>query len=230
MKKKFVEDWHTAQPASRKGFSRFVRSLFDNVLKGLIVVSPVVITVYALGWAFALVDDILPNVLQFVVNIFNPSRRVQVPHFFGLGVVVFVLALAGVGYFSSFFVFNRLLRLLDSRLLATSGVKVPYAFAKDLIKTFKNDGRTFTQPVLFSTDEKQEVWRMGFITSEELSRLGIAEDWVTVYVPMSFSVAGQVYIVDKKRIRLLPEGHAADTMKFLISGGISTTRESTGKD
>ena len=66
------------------------------------------------------------------------------------------------------------------------------------------------------------MWRVGFITQEDMSSFGM-ENYVAVYLPMAYSVAGNVYIVSKERIRPLSSIGAAQSMKFAVSGGVTQT-------
>lgn len=52
------------------------------------------------------------------------------------------------------------------------------------------------------------------------------KDYVAVYVPMSYSISGNVYLVPSNRIKSL-EGHVtgSEAMKFAISGGVTKLEE-----
>ena len=52
------------------------------------------------------------------------------------------------------------------------------------------------------------------------------KDYVAVYVPMSYSISGNVYLIPGSRIKSL-EGHltASEAMKFAISGGVTKVEE-----
>jgi uncharacterized membrane protein len=56
------------------------------------------------------------------------------------------------------------------------------------------------------------------------------KDYVAVYLPMAYSVAGNVYIIPKERIKFLPGISAADAMKFAVSGGVTQSDEDDGKN
>ena len=43
---------------------------------------------------------------------------------------------------------------------------------------------------------------------------------VTVYVPQSYAVAGQLFFVKQDRIKPLTDVAASDALKFAISGGV----------
>jgi uncharacterized membrane protein len=52
------------------------------------------------------------------------------------------------------------------------------------------------------------------------------KEYVSVYIPMSYSIAGNVYLVPRNRIKEIEGGiSAAEAMKFTISGGVTTVEE-----
>jgi uncharacterized membrane protein len=73
--------------------------------------------------------------------------------------------------------------------------------------------------VLANVDDN-DVWRFGFITREDMEEFDL-KDYVTVYIPMAYSVAGNVYVIPKSRVKPITNISAAQTMKFAVSGGIT---------
>jgi len=67
-----------------------------------------------------------------------------------------------------------------------------------------------------------DIWRVGFITQDDMSIFGMP-DYVAVYLPMAYSVAGNVYIVPKHKVRAITAISATETMKFAVSGGVTQT-------
>lgn len=179
-------------------------------LQGLLILGPVSITVYFIYVVFASID----NILRPVINI---------P---GIGFVIIIGFIILTGYLSSFFVMGRLLSVLDKFLEKTPGVKLFYSFVRDFFEAFAGNKKKFTNNVLACVDDS-DVWRVGFITQEDMGSFGM-EDYVAVYLPMAYSVAGNVYIVSKERVKPIPNISAAQSMKFAVSGGVTeTATEST---
>ena len=116
---------------------------------------------------------------------------------------------------------ERLLSVLDRFLERAPGVKLLYSFVKDFFEAFAGNKKKFTHNVLACVDDT-DVWRVGFITQEDMSGFGM-ENYVAVYLPMSYSVAGNVYIVPKERIKPIPHVSATQSMKFAVSGGVTQT-------
>lgn len=174
-------------------------------LQGLLILGPVSITLYFIYLVFDKIDGLL-----------RPA--INIP---GLGFIIIIAFIILVGYVSSFFVMERLLSVLDRFLEKAPGVKLLYSFIKDFFEAFAGNKKKFTHNVLACVDDT-DVWRVGFITQEDMSSFGM-ENYVAVYLPMSYSVAGNVYIISKERVRPMHNVSATQSMKFAVSGGVTQT-------
>lgn len=174
-------------------------------LQGLLILGPVSITLYFIYLVFDKIDGLL-----------RPA--INIP---GLGFIIIIAFIILVGYVSSFFVMERLLSVLDRFLEKAPGIKLLYSFVKDFFEAFAGNKKKFTHNVLACVDDT-DVWRVGFITQEDMSSFGM-ENYVAVYLPMSYSVAGNVYIISKERVRPMHNVSATQSMKFAVSGGVTQT-------
>lgn len=197
----------------RKWFSK----LLQFFLQGLIILAPIVITIWALTSLFNFVDRILPDALE---RIFPQISSYYLP---GMGLIVAILIIFLVGYVSSSFVVGKLVELFDNILQKTPGIKIIYSTVKDFFEAFAGNKRKFDKAVLVCVDVV-DVWQIGFITHEELHEFGLHE-YVAVYVPQSYAFTGRLYFVKKDRIKMIPDIGSADAMKFAISGGVTTIDE-----
>jgi len=183
------------------------QKLIQYFLQGLLILGPATITVYAIYIVFDKIDSILRPVIN-------------IP---GIGFITIIGFILLVGYLSSFFMMSRILSVIDKLLDRTPGIKLFYSFIKDFFEAFAGSKKKFTNSVLANV-ENNNVWRVGFITQQDMSRFQLV-DFVAVYVPMSYSVAGNVYIVPKERVRAITNISAAQTMKFAMSGGVTEVIE-----
>lgn len=179
--------------------------LIQYFLQGLLILGPVSITIYFIYIIFDKIDSIL-----------RPA--INIP---GLGFIIIIAFIIITGYLSSFFVMGRLLSVLDKFLERTPGVKLFYSFIRDFFEAFAGNKKKFTNNVLACVDDT-DVWRVGFITQEDMSSFGM-ENYVAVYLPMAYSVAGNVYIIPKERVKPIQNISAAQSMKFAVSGGVTDT-------
>lgn len=173
-------------------------------LQGLLILGPVSITIYFIYLVFDKIDSIL-----------RPA--INIP---GLGFVIIIVFILMVGYLSSFFVMGRILSVFNKLLEKTPGIKLLYSFLRDFFEAFAGSKKKFTHSVLANVDDT-DIWRVGFVTQEDMSIFGM-ENYLAVYLPMAYSVAGNVYIVPKEKVRPITSISATQTMKFAVSGGVTT--------
>lgn len=142
----------------------------------------------------------------------------------GLGFVLVIVLVLFVGYISSSFIISRMVDAFDKVLEKTPGIKFIYSTIKDFFEAFAGEKKKFTQNVLANVDNN-DVWRVGFITQENMEEFGLT-GYVAVYIPMSYSVAGNVYVIPKSRTKPITNISAAQTMKFAVSGGVTDVLDS----
>jgi uncharacterized membrane protein len=201
-----------------------LRRLFQYFLQGLIILAPIIITIYAVTALFNFIDNILPDVVGRIfphwVGSDEQGKPVKIP---GIGFIILILTVVFVGYISSSFVVGRLVELFDTILERTPGIKIIYSTVKDFFEAFAGNKRKFDKAVLVSVQDR-EVWQIGFITQHELQQFGL-EEHVAVYVPKAYAFTGGLYFLKKERVRLLTDISSADAMKFAISGGVTQIDE-----
>ncbi len=193
------------------------KKLLQYFLQGLLILGPVTITAYFIYWAVTGIDSMLP-----IFTYTDAQGQVRVQNY-GIGFVVIIAVLIIIGYFSSFFITSRFLSFFNNLLEKTPGIKHIYGPTRDFFEAFAGDNKKFTRHVLANIDDN-DVWRFGFITREDMHEFGF-QDYVTVYIPMAYSVAGNVYVIPRNRVKLIENISASQTMKFAVSGGVTDIDE-----
>ncbi len=193
------------------------KKLLQYFLQGMLILAPVAITIYTIFSVVSTVDAWLP--------IFRTKDQFGVMHVhnYGLGFLIIIAVVIIIGYFSSFFITGRIVSFMDKLIEKTPGLKHIYGTTKDFFEAFAGDKKKFTLNVLANVDDK-DVWRLGFITKEDMSDFGL-DGFVAVYIPTSYSVAGNVYIIPKERVKKIDKISSAQTMKFAVSGGVTDLTE-----
>ena len=209
------------QKVRRKQFFSYLAQLF---FQGVIVLAPIGITVWVIVSLFNWVDNFLPNILNSLFPIRFASVNGQIPKVTGLGFVVVISLVLIVGWLSSLYFMEKLVSVFDKVLERTPGIKIIYSSVKDFLEAFAGNKKKFDEPVLVNIDS-QDVWRIGFITQENSAHFGM-DNYLTVYVPHSYAISGITYILPASKIKKLPKGiSAAEAMKYVVSGGVTTVDE-----
>jgi uncharacterized membrane protein len=189
---------------------RFFKTLVKYFLQGLFYVVPIGVTVYLIVWLVVKIDGII---------------NLDIP---GLGLIAILIGITLIGFLGSHF-FVSYLRPLDRAMEKTPLIKLVYTSMKDLMNAFVGKKKQFKTPVLVKMGEGLDVERMGFITKDNLSEMGISTDKVAVYFPFSYGINGQVMIIPKKNIRII-HASSSDVMKFIVSGGVTNVESTEGEN
>ena len=197
------------------------KKVFDYFLQGILVLAPVAITAYALYFIVSTIDSWIP------IFTYTDDKGVVHVQNYGLGFVVIIVALIIIGYVSSFFITGQIVSFIDKILQRTPGIKHIYCTTRDFFEAFAGDKKKFTRNVLANVDDN-DVWRIGFITQEDMDEFGL-KDYVAVYIPMAYSVAGNVYVIPRNRVKPIENISSTQTMKFAVSGGVTTFVEEEPK-
>jgi uncharacterized membrane protein len=183
-------------------------------LQGLIFITPIAVTVYAVVWFINLVDDI-----------FNPWLDDLMPfHIPGLGIIISFIFLAILGYVVSNLISRSALGWFEKMMNRAPLVKVIYFSVKDILNVFIKKEDQLGKPVRVLVQENPRQYRFGFVTGSELENLGFDNTMLSVYLPFSYGIMGNLLIVEKQHVEYLNE-KPSDVMKLIVSGGVTKIKD-----
>jgi uncharacterized membrane protein len=195
-----------------------MKRVLNYFLQGLLFVVPITITFWVIVKGILWIDSLLP----FQVPIRLPGMpNIEIP---GLGLLTIFACIAIVGFISVNYIRNPLFTYTERMVERAPLVKLIYFSVKDLVEAFVGEKRRFNKPVLVRLEKDSQINRIGFITKEDLSEIGIGKEMVAVYLPFSYSFAGELIIVPRVNISPL-NASGTDAMKFIISGGVTELKE-----
>ncbi|SFC05699.1 Uncharacterized membrane protein [Flexibacter flexilis DSM 6793] len=186
-------------PLLTKIFNRTARYF----LQGLLFAVPIAVTGYVIVSFFRWVEGLIPVKDQFT----------------GLGTLIIFAGLTFLGFLGSSFLTRRVFQLFDKLLNSLPLVKIIYSSLKDLISAFVGEEKKFNQAVLVTLNPEAELQKIGFITQQDLSRLGVV-DKVAVYLPHAYAVSGDLFVVPARNVAPI-DVDSSDIMKFIVSGGVA---------
>lgn len=185
-----------------------MKRLVGYFFQGFIYIAPLGVTAYVLYQVFTLLDA--------------PVQRIEViffgTHIPGLGVLTLLVLLTLLGWLGStiiarpFKAFTR--KFLDRAPL----IGMIEGAVRDLLSALFGKERRFSHPVVVQMSGVSDLEKLGFITQEDLTELGLREK-VAVYFPHSYNFSGELYIVPRERVRVVSISAQA-AMKFIVSGGM----------
>jgi uncharacterized membrane protein len=176
-------------------------------IRGLIIVVPIAVTVFAVRWMFVEIDTWI-NVERLL------NRKVP-----GAGLVLTIVAITVVGFLASNFATRWMFAAVEDLLERTPLVKLVYTSLKDIVGAFVGEQKKFNRPVMVALTKSGDVATLGFVTRSGLAELGLA-DHVAVYVPQAYNIGGNVVVVPSDHVKPL-DAEPAKVMTFIVSGGVT---------
>jgi len=178
-----------------------VNDLARNFFEGLLILVPVVTTLYVAWLVLETIDGWL---------------NIPIP---GVGFLVTVGLITLTGRYASTVFVQKMLDVMERMLVKAPFIKLLYTSLKDLIAAFMGEKRRFDQPVVVSLSPGGHAEAVGFVTRTDLEFLGLLNH-VAVYFPQAYNFAGHVLVFPKEQVRPI-EAESADVMAFIVSGGVS---------
>ncbi len=188
-----------------------MNKLIRYFLQGLLLISPVAITIYAIVVSFKFIDGLLIHEVTELVGFKIP----------GLGIIVIVTFITLIGVLGSSILITPLLNWIDLVISRAPLVNIIYTSIKDFVSAFVGKEKKFTEPVLVKISKDSELEKIGFITRHDLTALGIESGKVAVYMPLSYTFSGNLCIVPVENIKPL-SANSTEVMKFVVSAGVTT--------
>jgi len=178
-----------------------MKRIIGYFFQGLLYAVPLGLTIYLFVLVFQFLDGLFPF------------------EFPGLGILIILVLITLIGFIGQWVISQPIISIFTKIIDKMPLVKVIYSSIKDLLSAFVGKEKKFTSPVLVKISANQDIERIGFITQKSLDDLNI-ENKIAVYIPSSYGLLGELFIVPKKNVTAL-DMHPADVMKFIVSGGVS---------
>nr|WP_321406081.1 DUF502 domain-containing protein [uncultured Carboxylicivirga sp.] len=190
-----------------------MKKLISYFLQGILYIAPIAVTLYVFVIAFIWLDGLLRNLEIFEHGTFSKFS------FPGIGLLIILSTVTLIGFIGQKLITSPISSAFDLLLKKAPLIKMIYSSVKDLLSAFVGKERKFEKPVMVTLDKEGILHRLGFITALDLEDIGI-KDKIAVYLPSSYGVLGELYIVPSDKVQPL-DANSADVMKFIVSGGVT---------
>lgn len=196
----------------------FKNQVVKFFFQGMLYLAPLSLTLYTIYVVFVWGDGLMNTYIIKYLGFDIP----------GLGLVIVLLFITIIGYIGTTILFNPILILLDKFISKAPLVKIIYSSIKDIMGAFVGKDKKFTEPVLVKIYEGSNLEKMGFVTQKDMSSMGIEKGMVAVYMPLSYTFAGNLFIVPIENVRPI-NASPTEVMKFIVSAGVTSIPHSSEK-
>ncbi len=198
-----------------KSFFQRMKTYF---LTGLVVASPVGITIYL---ALAFINLIDRNIKPLIPEIYNPETYLPFP-LPGIGLVFLFLMLTVLGFFAANYLGKTLIRIGERILNRMPIIRSVYNTLKQIFETVISDEKRSFQEVVLIEYPRKGLWAIAFISGENTGEIQakMKDEVVNIFLPTTPNpTSGFLLFVPKKdiiRLDMTPDEGA----KYVISAGL----------
>lgn len=197
-------------------FARFRRYF----LAGILVTSPILITVYVTWLIITFIDSQVAGMLPESLD-FTKKLPHQIP---GLGLIISIIVITFIGAITPGFIGRTLLKVGERILDNTPVVRSIYGAIKQIMETVMSTNSESFRDVVLVEYPRKGIWVIGFVTGEtkgEVQTLN-EEILINVFIPTTPNpTSGFLLFVPKKDL-IYMKMKVEDAVKMVISGGIVT--------
>jgi uncharacterized membrane protein len=187
------------------------------LLAGLLVIAPVVITLWVLEWIVSTLD----KTLLILPESWHPDKLLGM-HIPGFGVLLAFAILLFLGALASNFVGNKLLNWWNALLHRIPVVRSIYSGVKQVSDTlFSDTGNAFRKAVLVQWP-REGVWTIAFVTGAPGGDAAnhLPGDYLSVYVPTTPNPTGGYFVMLKSSDCIELKMSVDDALKYIVSMGV----------
>lgn len=178
-------------------------------ITGILVLLPLIITIYILQFLFTFVDGLLAGPLELILGRY---------YFKGVGFVITVVLILLIGMLATNIVGRKLIGLVDTILVRIPLVKGIYTGVKQITDAFSIENRSAFQKVALVEYPHPGTYALGFITSR--GALESHPDMVSIFLPTTPNpTSGFLLFLPKESVTPL-DISVEDGLKLIISGGV----------
>jgi len=192
------------------------------LFSGLLVLVPLIITLWVLDWVVGTLDQ----TLRILPTSWQPDQWLGM-HIPGLGVLFALVVLLSIGALASNIIGNRIVTWWHALLHRIPVVRSIYSGVKQVSDTlFSEKGNAFRKAVLVRWPH-EHMWTIGFLTGspagnvlEHLQAQGGDEAFISVYVPTTPNPTGGYFVMVRQRDCVELSMSVDEALTYIVSMGV----------
>lgn len=199
---------------------RRIRNVF---ITGLLITLPIALTYFILQFLFRNLDALSPVFTKVLIDLGAPiPEGYRIP---ALGLVITLLIVLAVGWFTTNFFGKRFLHLGERIVEKIPFVRRIYKGSKQVVQSIANADTSAFRKVVLLEFPRRGMLAIGFVTGAARGEVQdlTQEDVLNVFVPtMPNPTSGFLVFVPPEEVTEV-DMSIEDGIKYVVSGGIVTT-------
>lgn len=188
-----------------------MRRLRTFFVTGLIVLVPLIATMFFLRLMFIIADGVLQPLITRILGFYLP----------GSGVISTVILILLTGMLATNYFGKRLINTAELLLTKMPFVRGIYGTTKQIVDAFFHPETTPFKRVCLIEYPRRGIYSIGFVTSEIPRRSDQdTDDMVSIFIAATPNPTFGVYIIVPKRDVVYLDMGVDEGLKMVVSGGI----------
>jgi uncharacterized membrane protein len=208
-----------------------------NFLSGLLVVLPLILSLWLMNWVFSLLTAYIPVLIHQIAPNSTLSQLIENDLFNlfirAIGLIFFVVIVTFVGVFARNFFGSKAVKTWDLLIERIPILNVLHSGIRQMLGTVIGDGSKMFSKVVLLEYPREGCWSIAFFTSEVDERISkhIGEQsLVSVFVPTTPNpTSGFLVMVPEHKVIEL-DISVSTGMQMVISGGAININELEKKE
>ncbi len=206
---------------------RRVRNYF---ITGLLVLGPVMITLWIVINLFIVMDSVLGRPIQYLLG-----ELIGIPFFdsqivYGLGFITLILLVIATGWFSRMYLGGRFVQMVNKWFEHIPLVNKVYNAIVQISQALLGGQKEVFKYAVMIEYPRREMYSIGFVTQDTKGapQDAVSEDVISVFVPTTPNpTSGYLLFVPKKDVAFLNMS-VEEALKLIISAGALIGRAGGG--
>ena len=193
-----------------------VRQIKRYLIAGILVILPLLITIYILTAFLQFADGILG---KFINTYLKEILGFYIP---GLGLILFLIIIFFTGFLTTHFLGKRFYLLVDKALRRFPLVGLVYPSIKQIIDFLFTPRHPGFKRVVLIEYPRSGVWAIGFSTNEGFREANrkTAKELLNIFIPSSPGPLTGFFILVPREDVIFLDIAIEDAIKLIVSGGL----------
>lgn len=194
-----------------------MKALGRYFVRGLLIVLPIVLTLYLIFWLFEAMDNLFGGVVMALFGKYIP----------GLGILMTLLLILLVGILGSNVLTRWIFDWMHRVLTRIPFLESIYGTIQEAVSFLIGGNENGFQTVVLIRNPADMGYTIGLLTRPQLPEFPslAGEDRVAVYVPMSYQIGGYTYLIRRDQIIEFPDLTPQQALKYTMVAGLGGGRK-----
>ncbi|MFH0883892.1 MAG: DUF502 domain-containing protein [bacterium] len=215
------------QVGSTDSLMKRFRTLF---LTGLIVLGPIVLTIWIVVHLFLFADNFLGRPIRYVLGNILDIQFFHDQTIYGIGLISLLILILLAGWFARNYLGGKIVNLINRWIKHIPLINKVYSAFLQLSEALLGGQREVFKYAVLIEYPKDDVYSIGFVTQDTRgpAQNAISEDVISVFIPTTPNpTSGYLLFVPKRDVTYV-DLSVEEALKLVISGGTIVPKKGGG--